>query len=78
MPQVYLIISHRGIELGYAAAIHPSDFSNQDFKLKLKQLAPRIFDALPASTSTDVHQLSEKLSDQTGFPTENSTAAKGE
>jgi hypothetical protein len=67
MPQVYLIISHRGVELGYAAANHPIDFSNQDFKLKLKQLAPRIFDALPSPTSTDVHQLSEKLSDQTGW-----------
>ena len=67
MPQVYLIISHRGAELGYAAATHPSDFSNQDFKRKLKQLAPRIFDALPDPTSTDAHQLSEKLSQQTGW-----------
>jgi hypothetical protein len=67
MPQVYLIISHRGAELGYAAAIHPSDFSNQEFKRKLKQLAPRIFDALPDPTSTDVHQLSEKLIQQAGW-----------
>jgi MrcB-like, N-terminal domain/AAA domain (dynein-related subfamily) len=67
MPQVYLIISHRGVELGYAAAIHPSDFSNQDFKRKLKQLAPRIFDALPDPTSTEVHELSKKIAEQPGW-----------
>jgi hypothetical protein len=63
----HVIISHRGTELGYAAAIHSSDFSNQDFKRKLKQLAPLIFDALPDPTSTDAHQLSEKLSQQAGW-----------
>ena len=64
MPQVFLIVSHRGVELGYAAAIHSSDFSNQDFKQKLKQLAPRIFDALPDPTSLDAQSLSEQLSQQ--------------
>jgi hypothetical protein len=67
MPQVYVIVSHRGVELGYAAAIHPSDFSNQEFKRKLKQLAPRIFDALPATTSTDLLTISEKLGQQPGW-----------
>jgi hypothetical protein len=67
MPQVYLIVSHRGVELGYAAAIHPKDFSNAAFKNKLKLVAPRIFDALPNPTSEDVRQLSEALARQEGW-----------
>jgi hypothetical protein len=42
MPQIYLIVSHRGIELGYAAAIHYQDFSDPSFKNKVKLLAPTI------------------------------------
>jgi hypothetical protein len=61
MPQVYLIVSHRGIELGYAAAIHPRDFSDQAFKAKLKSLAPRIFHALPDPTSDAARELSAEL-----------------
>jgi MoxR-like ATPase len=64
MPQVYLIVSHRGVELGYAAAIHPKDFSNADFKSKLKSLAPRIFDALPDPALGTIKQLSETLTQQ--------------
>ena len=36
MPQIYLIASHRGIELGYAAAISPSDYG---FLLRVCALA---------------------------------------
>jgi hypothetical protein len=64
MPQVYLIVSHRGVELGYAAAIHPRDFSDQAFKAKLKSLAPRIFDALPDPTSDASQKLSAELARQ--------------
>jgi MrcB-like, N-terminal domain/AAA domain (dynein-related subfamily) len=67
MPQVYLIVSHRGIELGYAAAVHPRDFSDQAFKNKLKSLAPRIFDALPDPQAASVSELSETLSRRGGW-----------
>jgi hypothetical protein len=64
MPQVYLIASHRGIELGYAAAIHPRDFSDQAFRHKLRSLAPRIFDSLPDPKSATAQQLSNELARQ--------------
>lgn len=67
MPQVYLIVSHRGVELGYAAAIHPKDFSDQAFKNKLKSLAPRIFEALPGPTSEAAQELSVELAKQGGW-----------
>jgi hypothetical protein len=67
MPQVYLITSHRGIELGYAAAIHQRDFSDQAFKAKLRSLAPRIFDALPGPTSDPVRRLSAELAQRGGW-----------
>ena len=64
MPQVYLIVSHRGIELGYAAAIHRGDFSNPNFKATLKVLAPQIFDALPEPISETAQRLSRELAAQ--------------
>jgi MrcB-like, N-terminal domain len=67
MPQIYLITSHRGIELGYAAAIHPRDFSDQAFRHKLRSLAPRIFDSLPDPKSATAQQLSDELARQGGW-----------
>jgi len=31
-----MIVSSRGVEYGFAPAIHPSDFSSQSFKKKLR------------------------------------------
>ena len=67
MPQVYLITSVRGIELGYAPAIYPSDFSNQAFKNAVRIAAPRIIDALPAPASAISEDLSRELSRQGGW-----------
>ena len=67
MPQVYLIASHRGIELGYAAAIHPNDFSNQTFKNAVRMAAPHIFDALPEPSSPASQHLSEELARKRGW-----------
>jgi hypothetical protein len=67
MPQVYLIVSHRGVELGYAAAIHQRDFSDQAFKSKLRFLAPQIFDALPDPASDLSKELSAALAHQGGW-----------
>jgi hypothetical protein len=64
MPQIYLIVSQHGVELGYAAAIHRRDFSDPAFKKKLKLLAPEIFDALPDPTSDVAHKLSTELAEQ--------------
>jgi hypothetical protein len=59
-----LIVSHRGVELGYAAAIHHKDFTNPTFKRKLAALSPRIFDALPAADSDETKALSATLAQQ--------------
>ena len=67
MPQIYLIVSHRGIELGYAAAIHPSDFSNQAFKNAVKAAAPQIFEALPEASSPNMIRLSQEIMRQGGW-----------
>jgi MoxR-like ATPase len=67
MPQVYLIVSHRGVEVGYAAAIHPRDFSNEQFKTKLRLFSPEIFDALPDPTSAAAQQLSAEIAQQGGW-----------
>ena len=67
MPQVYVIVSHRGVELGYAAAIHARDFTDATFKRKLKILAPQIFDVLPNATSDVIRDLSLELARQGGW-----------
>jgi MrcB-like, N-terminal domain/AAA domain (dynein-related subfamily) len=61
MPQVYLIVSHRGVELGYAAAIHPNDYTDAPLKQKVRAIAPLIFDALPKSDAAEIRELSQNL-----------------
>lgn len=46
-PQLFLIVSGRGLEFGFAASTHPSDFSNGDIKQKVREAAPHIFSRLP-------------------------------
>jgi hypothetical protein len=67
MPQIFLIVSHRGIELGYAAAIHPSDFTNPAFRNAVRANAPKIIDSLPDETSPIIEALSQELRDQGGW-----------
>lgn len=61
MPQVFMIASGRGIEYGFAAAIHRADFSNQVIKRRLALVVPGLFDLLPSPTSTTVQQLQQRL-----------------
>ena len=61
VPQVYLIVSYQGAELGFAASVHPSDFSNQNFKQKLRQLAPLLFDQLPSPYTEAIRDLVDRL-----------------
>jgi hypothetical protein len=46
-PQVYMTVSPRGVEIGFAAATHRADFSNQDFIAKVRAIVPELFDHLP-------------------------------
>ncbi|MFA4951365.1 MrcB family domain-containing protein [Brevundimonas sp.] len=47
-PQIFMIASERGLEFGFAAVTHPSDFSNALFKNKVRDAAPAVFNLLPA------------------------------
>lgn len=65
MPQIFIIASGRGVELGFAASIHRSQFSAAAVKAKLKQVIPTLFDAFPTPDSELVANLSATL-DATG------------
>jgi len=67
MPQLYMIASARGIEYGFAPAIHPSDFSSQSYKEKLRASIPSIFGAMPHTNSEIVHGISQKLGASDGW-----------
>ncbi len=61
-PQLYGIASERGLEIGFGACTHPSDFSNADIKEKVRKVAPSIFALLPQPGSVEARALSEELS----------------
>ncbi len=61
MPQIFMITSDKGIEFGFAASIHPSQFSNQRVKSKLRAVIPSLFHLFPAPDTTLTTQLSGQL-----------------
>jgi hypothetical protein len=67
MPQLYMIVSSRGVEYGFAPAIHPSDFSSQSYKQKLRALIPDLFAALPNADSSVAQELSQRLKETGGW-----------
>jgi len=60
-PQLFLIVSGRGLEFGFAASTHPSDFSNMDLKHKVRSAAPRIFALLPEPGDEQAERLNSAL-----------------
>src|SRR2546423_11506365 len=60
-PQLFMIVSHRGIEYGFAASIHPARFSDPAVQKRVRGAAPRIFAALPPPGSERAMQLQAKL-----------------
>ncbi len=60
-PQLFMIASHRGIEYGFAASIHPARFSDRAVQERVRNAAPRIFAALPDANSERAAQLQKKL-----------------
>ncbi|PWC26635.1 MrcB family domain-containing protein [Teichococcus aestuarii] len=61
MPQVFAIVSGQGVEVGFAATIHPKDFYNKTTKLKIRKAAPQIFAALPPPGSAQAETLTQAL-----------------
>lgn len=60
-PQVFMIVSERGLEYGFGAAVHPGDFSNSDVKKLVRATAPEVFDTLPQPDSTEAASISNKI-----------------
>jgi len=60
-PQIFMIASERGLEFGFAAITHPSDFSNALFKNKVRDAAPTIFSLLPPPYDPLANELQESL-----------------
>lgn len=67
MPQVYMIVSWRGVELGFSASIHPSDFSDQSVKKKLKEVIPSLFRLIPDPSSKIMRDLNTKISQENNW-----------
>ena len=47
MPQIYVIASHRGVEVGFAVSIPEIDYSNLNVKLQNREIIPKIHKKLP-------------------------------
>ena len=56
-PQLFMIVSGRGVELGFDVTTHPSDFSNSAIKTCLREAFPAIYRLLPDPSS----ELAKKL-----------------
>lgn len=67
MPQIFVIASGSGVEVGFAAAIHRGQFSSADVKSKLKQAVPRVFDAFPAPDAALANELSQNITESGGW-----------
>jgi hypothetical protein len=61
MPQYYMIASGRGVELGFSVSIHPSDFSDQHVKKKLKEVIPSLFKIIPNYENNIIQNLEKNL-----------------
>lgn len=53
MPQIFMIVSERGIEYGYGASVSPNDFSQQSVKELVRSAAPLVFNSLPKASSPE-------------------------
>lgn len=60
-PQLFVIVSERGVELGFGPSTHPSGFSNSGLKMQMKMAAPKIYSLLPEPLSEQSNEIAEKL-----------------
>lgn len=60
-PQLFMIVSIRGIELGFAPSTHPSGFSASSIKAKMRAAAPKIYELMPESGSESAQELEASL-----------------
>lgn len=67
IPQVYIIASERGIELGFAASISEDDYFDPDVKVRNRSIIPFINSKLPQENEPLTSQLDELLAVQGGW-----------
>jgi hypothetical protein len=67
MPQIFMIASGRGVEIGFAPAIHRSDFSNPEVKRALRRVTPLLFELLPEPKERVARSLAERLAETGGW-----------
>ncbi|HEV2596449.1 MAG TPA: DUF3578 domain-containing protein [Sphingomicrobium sp.] len=66
-PQLFMIVSARGVELGFAPSTHPSGFSDSSIKAKMRAAAPQIFDLMPEGQSEQANELGAALDANDGW-----------
>ena len=60
-PQVYVIASELGLEIGFSIAIHERDYYNDDIKIKNRAIVPILYRMLPNYDSSIIKTLQEGL-----------------
>jgi hypothetical protein len=63
-PQIYMIASKNGIEMGFTVAIHEGDYYDAEIKLRNRSIVPVLYNKLPVPTSDFVRQLDEALASE--------------
>jgi hypothetical protein len=61
-PQVFMIVSERGIEYGFSPLTHPDDFTNPEIKKRTRQIAKPVLEQLPTPGSPEAKDLAAQLS----------------
>ncbi|WGD29589.1 HNH endonuclease [Ancylobacter sp. WKF20] len=67
MPQVYVIASERGLEVGFAVSIAEEDYFDPETKERNRSIVPFINSKLPSSQDPVVITLDAQLADQGGW-----------
>ena len=60
-PQVFMIVSGKGIEYGFSPLTHPDDFSNQEIKKGTREIARSVLEQLPVPASPEAKDLAAQL-----------------
>lgn len=61
MPQLFMIVSERGVEYGFGASVSPNDFSSPSVKESVRNAAPIIFSKLPKAGSAEADGLQSEI-----------------
>ena len=66
-PQIYVIASEKGVEVGFSVTIHEDDYFNSELKRKNRSIIPIINSKLPPSDSPVVGRIQAALTAEPGW-----------